>query len=330
MDDDILSAIDLAAGQGEPEPAPMAPIKDIVQQPKKRPGRPKKEAPTINVETHGVVAAPANEDDLVELVYCNPMLFKKLFQMYKAFEVSEVEMDFTKEFVKIITKDHLGKSNIYTTIFGRYMNLYYCREPTRVRIRRDNLEKVLSAIGKNHYKLTLILNRDHRSHMYLIMKDIEYDNDDSYEIDVLIKQDAEVVVVNDNDTAYPISFKMSSRHFKTKINNIRKLSPTFTIQKCGGEPLQLTFDKAQKVNWTGIYNDGAKINLKSRLAPEDVFNVSLVIDYIKPFSNSNIGDDVVIAADKREKMSFTTFLDKKDNGCAAEVKVFTEVKDYRR
>lgn len=320
---DAIDAIDAVDEVVAPDAAAAPEIK-------KKPGRPKKKVVTVPVEVHGIVHQPVNEGDLFELVYCNPTLFKRLMQLYKAFEVSEVEMNFDPLGVKIVTKDHLGKSTIYTTIDGRCMNLYYCKAPIRICVKRDNLDRVLGTLGKNHYKITLFLKENYRSTMYMVIRDLEYNNDDRYEIDVSFKPEDAAVLARDDDTNYPIKFKMSSRHFKTKIGNIRKLSQTFAIQKSGNEPLQLTFDKAQKVNWIGVYYDSEKIDLKSTLAEDEIFSVSVVIDHIKPFSNSNIGDEVFIAADKREKMSFMTLLDKKDIGYAACVKIFTEVKDYRR
>lgn len=297
---------------------------------KKKPGRPKKKAVVVQVETHGVVDKPVNDDDLLELVYCNPILFKRIMRLFRSFEVSEIELLFRPADVKIIAIDHFGKSTIYATIDGKCMNLYYCKMPMRVCITRDNLDRVLSNLTRNHYKLTLILKENYRSIMYMIVKDVEYDNDDSYEIDVIFKPDGVENINRDDDTNYPVKFKVTSKHFKQRMTSIRALSKTFTIQKCGNDPLQLTFDKAQKVNWTGIYNDPAKIDLKCTLGPDDIFNVSVCVDNIKPFSNSDIGEFVHIAADKREKMSFTTMLDKKDNGYAATIKVFTEIKDYHR
>lgn len=327
---EVINAIDVAAAPVDVQAPVDAKVPDAAE--KKRPGRPKKKVVTMPVEFHGIVEAPVNPDDFLELVYCNPLLFKKVLQQLKAFEVSEVEMNFDPIGLKIMAKDHLGKSNIYTTIDGKCMNLYYCKAPLRICVKRDNLEKVLGALGKNHYKITFILKENYRSTLYCIIKDIEYDNDDSYEIDVVFKpEDQGRAGFKDDDTNYPIKFKISSKHFKNRISNIRRLSPTFTIQKCGNEPLQFTFDKAQKVNWIGVYNDSKKIGLESTLPPDDIFSVSVYIDYIKPFSNSNIGEEVFIAADKREKMSFMTRLDKKDTDCyACVIKVFTEIKDYRR
>lgn len=321
---DQTPAIAPAPGAPTGTPTTGAPVK------KKKPGRPKKEIAAVPVDVHGIVDRPVNESDVLEMVYCNPIMFKKILQLYKQFEVSEVEMNFDKTGLKIITKDHIGKSTIYTTIDGRCMNLYYCKNPLRICVKRDSLERVFGSMDKNHYKITFLLKEDYRSTLYLIVKNLEYNNDDSFEIDVVFKpEEPNRIEYRDDDTNYPIKFKISSKHFKTRINNIRKLSPVFTIQKVGNEPLQLTYDRAQKVNFTGVYNDAEKINLESKISPDDVFNVSVHIDYIKPFSSSNIGDEVFIAAHKHEKMSFMTRLDRKDIGWAACIKIFTEVKDYR-
>lgn len=320
---DIANAIDDAV-----EPAEPALVNPAAE--KKKPGRPKKKITTVPIEVHGIVEKPVNEEDVVELVYCNPTMFKKLLQLYKQFEVSEVEMNFDKVGLKIVTKDHLGKSTIYTTIDGRCMNLYYCKLPIRICVRRDNLERVLGTLGKNNYKITFILKDNYRSNMYMIIKDLEYNREDSYEIDVGFKpEDNARDLAGDDDTNYPIKFKLSSKHFKTLINNVKKLSPVITLQKVGDEPVQFTFAKVQKINWIGVYSDPEKISLKSSITGDDIFSVSIIIDHIKPFSNSNIGDDVYIAAHQTEKMSFMTLLDKKEDiGWACAIKVFTSIKGY--
>jgi hypothetical protein len=302
---------------------------------KRSPGRPKKARPVAPIKVQGIVGAPESPDDLLEMVYCNPMMFKKLLALYKAFEVSEVQMNFDPKGLKIVTRDHLGKSTVYAIIEGRCMNFYYCKQPLRICVKRDSLDKVIGNLGKNHYNITFILKEDYRSTMYIIIKDLEYNSDNSYEVDVVFKpEDNALAEMKDDDTEYPIKFKLSAKHFKNQINNIRKLSNVFTIQKCGADPLQFTFDKAHKVNWTSVYNDNSKISLESKIEPDDIFSVSVDIDYIKPFSNSNIGDEVFIAADKHEKMSFATFLDYKDMGneviATCQVKVYTEIKNYRR
>lgn len=299
-------------------------------QEKKKPGRPRKQSINISIESHGIVENPINDEDIMELVYYNPQMFKKLFHLYKQYMVSEIEMIYDPHGMTIFTKDHLGKSYIYANIDGRYMNLYYCKTTIRICLKRDNLNKILSALNKNHYKITFVLKKNYRSVMYLGIKDNEYDNEDLYELDVICRTDTDNLIYTNDDTNYPLKFMISSKHFKHRINNINKLSNILTIQKCGALPLELTFDKLQRVNWTGVYTDSTKINLISSIADDDILHVSVYTNYIKPFANSNIGNDVYISVDKKEKISFTSFLDKKETGWACSVKVFTDIKDHAK
>ncbi len=312
----------------------MADSETVIAPEKKKPGRPKKKVPAVPIEVHGIVEAPVNPEDIMELVYCNPNLFKKLLQLFKQFNVSEVEMLFDKAGLRMFCTDHLQKSNIYTTIDGKCMNLYYCKAPTRICITRADLERILGILGKTHFKITFRLRDDARSVLCIIIKDIEYNSDETFDIDITCKvddglKDAAKGTGLDDDTNYPLKFKFAAKHFKNRINNIKKLSATAIIQKVGDGPLQFTCDKVQKINFAGIYNDPDKIELKSMLGADDIFSISVNINYIKPFSNSNIGDDVYIAVDHVGKISFMTYLDKKDIGYACCVKIFTEIVDHR-
>lgn len=296
---------------------------------KKKPGRPKKKLLVEPIDIQGIVTKPVKTNDCIELVYSNPSLFKKLFQMYKSFEVSEIEIVFYPDKMLLYTTDHLGKSNIYVNIEGKHMNLYYCGKTTHIIIKRENLERILGTLGKTNYKISIQIHEDNKTTMYITINDYEYNSEDIYDIDVILVQNDNAIPTMTDET-YPLQFKFNSKHFKNKINNIRKSSPVFTIQKYGDDPLQITYDKSQKgTNWTGVYNDKEKMELKCDITPDDVFNVSVVIDYIRPFSNSNIGDDVYIKVDKHDKISFMTPLDKKGDDYAAYVKIFTEIKDYR-
>lgn len=316
-------------------------LKDVVAEPvaepvvepppvKKKPGRPKKKVDAEPAEIHGLVPGPANPDDVIEMAYCNPTMFKKILQLFKLFAVSEIEMNWSPDGLHIVAKDHLQKSTIYVTVDGCHMNWFYCRAPVTICVKRDSLERVLSTVAKTLYKITFIMKVDEPTRLYVILKDIDYDVENKYFIDVNPIEHGDVLAIDD-DTDYPIKFKFTSKHFKSLITNARKLSTIITIQKVGEAPLQLTYPQAQAhtVNWTGIYNDPSKIGLVSAIGPDDVFTVSVMIDYIKPFSSGIIGDDVFIAAHQTEKLSLMSQMDKKEGGYVASVKIFTEISATR-
>ncbi len=306
-----------------------------VEQPalaKKKPGRPKKKIEAVQIAVHGIVEAPTVAGNILELVYSVPSLFKKIFQLFKAFEVSEIRLNFTKEGLNITTQDHLNKSTIYTTIDGACMNLYYCRDTVEICVKRNELETIFSTLTKSQYKTTFALRENNfRSILYVTILDTEYNSAEIFEVNV-VRPENVIQQYNDNDTNYPLRFSMSSKYFKTKIAAIRKRSPVITIQKTGESPMEWTYDACKNTPaWSEKFTDVAKLNMRSNIAEDDILLVSLILDYIRPFSNSNIGEDVHIAIDKQEKISFMSEIDKKDlDRHAATVKIFTEIKDYRR
>ena len=292
---------------------------------KKKPGRPKKTIANTPQQFYGIVNEPQMEGNVVELVYYNPSMFKKLFILQKSFSVSEVELYFTPTQMQIITIDHLKKSHIYITIEGKYMNLYYCKAPIRICVKLDALDKCMRTLTKSHTKITFILGNDYRSSLYVIFKDEEYKSADTYELDVIFRPE-EAVLTPQDDSEYPLRFKLDAKHFKSRINGIRKSSETFTIGKIKDKPLTLHYDEPASMSWVGSYDCPEKIELKSTLSPDDILSVNIMIDYIKPFSNSNIANDVYIAVDKRKPISFLSYLDMQSNGeYVCTLKIFTEI-----
>ena len=129
-----------------------------------------------------------------------------------------------------------------------------------------------------------------------------------------------------DDSDYPLKFVLSSKHFKKKISDISKISKELTIIKDGSGPLQLTYDEAVMINYNGVYPHSEKMFLESKIAPDDTFSVSVSIGYIKPFSNSNFGENIKICASKFGNISMSTNLDRTSRGYAVEIKVFTGTK----
>jgi hypothetical protein len=209
------------------------------------------------------------------------------------------------------------------------MNFYYCKALIKIRVKRDHMEKVLSSLGKNHHKITFILKDNYRSRLYVNIRDADYGAAETYEIETIGGRDGGDDVADD-DSQYPLKFHFSSKHLKTRVNNIYKLSKNFAIQKIGDGPLQLSYEKNHNSSVI-VYEPGSnqKIGLVSRLGDGECLSVNVCIEYIKPFTNSTIGEEVYIAVDKREKISFMTQIDKGEFGWAATIKIFTEISRAR-
>lgn len=293
---------------------------------KKKVGRPPKKPVVASIDIAGILPKPQFEDDSLELMYHDPGLFSKILKLYKNYEVNDVEMRFDQNGVKLSAVDHLGKSKIYVTVVGACMNAYYCAAPMRICVKRVHLEYAISHIGKNHSKINLICKRDDNKKLYVIIRGSDYDNDSQYDIEITPKTDA-LLDEPDDDSDYPVKFDFTLAHFKTKIAQAEKIGKILAIEKAGSSPLQLIGDngKGKQVQWSEIYSNPAKINLKSTLEDTEILRAVVVIDHIQPFAKSSIGDQVHICANKTEKISLTSMTNSSDRGWACTVKVFTEL-----
>jgi len=298
----------------------------VVEPPKKRPGRPRKEREVASLQIQGIIAKPINPEDALELVYHDPALFSKILKLYKNYEVKDVEMQCDATGIKFNAVDHLGKSKIHVFIDGACMDAYYCAEPMRICVKRVHLEHAIGHIGKDHSRITIISKRDDTKTLYVIIRGNEYENDSQYDIEVSPKTDA-VLATLDDDSNYPVKFNITLAHFKTKIAQAEKIGKTLTIEKAGSGPLQLVGDngKGKQVQWSDIYKNPERMHLVSTIADDDVLRASIIIEYIQPFAKSSIGDHVHICVHKTEKISLASSTKPSDRGWACSVKVFTDL-----
>jgi hypothetical protein len=295
---------------------------------KKKPGRPKKRAQAVQAHVLGVIHTPSCEEDIVEMVYYNPLIFRKIFQLFKAYEVSEIDVIFDREFMYFVSEDHLKKSVICVTFVAKYLNQYFCKSPVKIRMKRDGLE-VLANLNKDHFRISFALRENFRSILYVHSSEYTSGLNNIYEINVISGQAIDTYKAA-SDTTYPIKFKLPIGSFKAILANTRKYSEILSFQKCGNGPMQLIIKNTKKgMNWSGVYDDSEKMECTT-LNADDIFNVSVVIDYMKPFGTTNIDDEVFIALDKSEPLSLTCCADKRGTGNALTdytlfVKVFTEI-----
>jgi len=291
---------------------------------KKGPGRPKKQLNNVPTVVDGIIEQPANINNVVELIYKNPQLFKKVIKLFKSYKTGEIEIAFNHDNVCFIAQNHFKNSYIIVKINCRCMNQYYCKTPITVHIERENLEKALSNLNKKHTKITFaIAQMTQRSKLFIYIHDGSIGSDDIVEINIMSKS-SNIINLPD-ETKYPISFVLPTDTFKEKINQIAASSKTLTIIKGSDAPLQLTGDPEHSITLTCSYSDPSKISLKSTLLPDVDFRVEVNMNYIRPFAGTILGNDVCITADMNERILFSTEIDKHELGYAAQIRVFAKI-----
>jgi hypothetical protein len=276
----------------------------------------------------GIVEEPQSNDNLIELSYDNVNIFKKLFSLLKLMNVKEINIQFHTNYTKIYGIDHLEKNLINIKIEATKLNHYYCEHPINITLDPKNLDKITQKIDKNYDLFSIILKKNsYRNHLIIILNNKMLSIDESHIIN-LIENDSELNQLYDRTVdynLYPLKFELPGKYFKKLINDISTFSDLFTIEKVNNNPLRFIYKNINNtIKGYNICKDHAKLKLESTLTPDDIFSVSIRIDYIKALSNSLLSDNIKIYADKENDIIFNLLI---DNG-VFEIIIYTAINKY--
>ena len=97
--------------------------------PKKKPGRPRKDAKPKPVEIiNGVVDEPRCANHIMELSHYDPGAFKQVISMCKRYYADAIFIQFDMDFVCITSKDHTKTTAISIVIDCNKLSEYYCKQ----------------------------------------------------------------------------------------------------------------------------------------------------------------------------------------------------------
>ena len=158
--------------------------------PPKKPGRPKKKITNKNdTLTKGLLEEPNHNDNIMELIYNDPKVFKKIFSMLKGYFVDNLLINFKKDHIFIITKDHTKKTIIKIVIDCNKTVEYYCKFDFEICIKREYLEKIFSTVDKNHSKIILFSKEiSYQSNLEINLINEDVSIHDSYIVDLSVYQ----------------------------------------------------------------------------------------------------------------------------------------------
>lgn len=274
-------------------------------------GRPRK---NIGIEISpklGIIDKPKVNDNLVEFLYDNTTLFKKLFNLLKLMNINEVNINFNTNFIRIYGVESDSTENIIDIkINANRMNHYYCKYPINVTVDPLNLVKVTQKIDKNYNLLCIVLKESTwQQEMYMTLSIKTLDIDENHIIN--LNHCTEIPDIDNlpDYTDYPLNFKLPSKYFKKMINDIGTFGEYFTIEKTK-ESLKFRY-KGMNYTVKGITeckNDN-KIELESSLDDKEIFSIPVAVNHIKALSNSLFSDYITIYADKVKDLVFNMSVD---------------------
>jgi hypothetical protein len=127
---------------------------------KKGPGRPKRKGCDIKLE--GIIKTPVDPSHIVEFKFAMPMILKKFFNIFKVKQLEDIGMHFTSDKIYIyninIKTEQPHSEILLTTINGREIPRYYCKEPILIGFTRSNIEKVMKPINSNYSWISFVID----------------------------------------------------------------------------------------------------------------------------------------------------------------------------
>lgn len=208
------------------------------------------------------------------------------------------------------------------------MNRYFLTRPANVFINYSNLEHILNKVDKSYDMIGFTLTHNKgaiskKLHLYL-KNDVNIP--EYFEIDVMDDEKLGDMIFRPPTEPYPLNFELPGKYFKKLISDAKNFNKQWTISKI--EPGDLKFEvKSQNGEVKGSIiprHDSIKLRFTPE-SPNDIFMVSVYVDYIKPTSSSMLSDVINIHAAKNRDLLISCDM---DNG-AITVDVLVKIVDLR-
>lgn len=311
--------------------------------PKRRgPGRPPKNDKKKRLQRLGIVNEPSNADkttdiylNAVELMYENPQLFKKLFSLFKVYNVELIHVCFDVDRLFMYAVDHTGDVTINIEILGAQMNRYYVESPINIDLDTSQFHKIFQVIGKDFTRIIFMSNRKNKNTRIGMLFMDEDKNVSKYSIELNDVKEGKITLEQvrekfDNARNYPVSFELDFKFLKNKISEMNNLSKKFILQQDMTRPdapmcFKAISDDNKIDNISPISNRG-KANFINTYKG-NLFIAPVFVNHIRPFANSTISDIVQIMADDKSDIVFKAKLDL-DDTTSSKVKLENSEKGY--
>lgn len=284
---------------------------------KKKPGRPKKMPINTELAINGIVNEPKDNEDndnprIIEFIYHNPALIKKILQIAKNLCSAEVHIKFDKTEILFYAKSHVEKNKMLTKIHGTKVNRYYCHTPMTIKMELAVVHKVLQQISTDITMIEFYIlekSKDTKIFLTTTNNDIGMYN----VIDLTIAPSDylwEIKESIEQNNTYCIRFELPSKLLRSKICSLKADASQITIEKNGNEPLKVYSQYKDSHTEDILYFiSDEKIKLYSTVPETSIIAVSVFLEDITVPACSVISDKITIHVDKIRPIIFSYLLD---------------------
>jgi hypothetical protein len=294
---------------------------------KKGPGRPRKIPKKEPIPRKGIIRNPTIHDAVVEFLYDQPLVMKKIIGFFKSLASAQIQILFRPTNIILYALDHHKKSKMYVKIDASKLNHYYCKSVLDIGISCKDLESTLDGVDKEYSSIILISTAGHTQKNLSLILENDIQIDETHTIDLIGQYDHMDNEHEFIDEDYMVKFEWPGKYFRKTINDIKSASSQISIsQEDCDAPMEIGYTSAnKKIRSKHIVKNPEKIKFISCLDGDSSFRVDVKIDYIKPISSAHIADEIMIMVDENKKFMTKAFIDNK----TIEIKTLTEIIDDR-
>lgn len=296
---------------------------------KRGPGRPRKNVPKKKLDRLGIVTSPSNAEEssdpgsvhAVELIYENPIMFKKIFTLFKVYSIEYVHILFDTDRVYMYSISSSNSELILVEIFGERMNKYYLEEPFHIVLAIEKIHSIFQGIAKNFSSVIFATTRSAKHHKFWIIFNDDNEESSNYCVDLNTPENNPIEDIRSTlsrESTYPISFEMEFKALKHKVveyGNLHvktmEIGQTIGTNATGDTTYRVYLacgtQDGQIMNQSP-FNNTARINLISTFE-ESQFIAPVFLSSIKPLAGTLISDKVKLTVDEEKPLIFTADLD---------------------
>lgn len=290
---------------------------------KKGPGRPRKTPKKEPIPRKGITQTPINDDSLVELVYSEPNIMKKIFQFFKAIEAKQIQIIFRPTEVIFYARDHLEATHVRIRVDANKLNNYYCASVLDIGVTPKDMLNILGTVDKEYISMTWLSEMGTSAANTTIVLENDMEIDEQFSVKLVAnyqKMQDETKFLDDD---YTIKFDLPSKYFKRTINYIKTLSlELYIVQEDADSPMFFEYSSSNKrIKSKYTVKNANRIKFDSKLKDGETFRVAVRVDFLKPIASSQIADEITIMVDENKQLMTVAYI---DDG-AIEIKTLTNI-----
>jgi hypothetical protein len=248
------------------------------------PGRPPKRDGVAGPRM-GVVAAPADADNVLEYVSDTPMRFKMVFSYLKGLYVRDIHLCWTPEGLELYAHG-AGSSETRTVLLfpAEHAVHYYCPHPIWMGLNRSNVDGLFGSINREIYKVIFTVRGGTPDRLQVSLYEASLAKENAYSI-VTSNLDSDFALYGakkDVDpAAFPLRFTLPTKKLKESLAKAVAYSDTISITKVGDTPLSLNYECVNVLRQCETYNDADTVELHSEVKKRQEFHCTLKVGALK-------------------------------------------------